>query len=182
MTGNLLEQLEDACGIVGIQVAGRFVGQEKGGTVDERAGDGGALHLATAHLVRKGMGAFGESDEVEHFRRPRASVACAVAAKEQRKFDVLDRGHGRQEIEKLKDDAEAFAPVDGERGIIGPVQGEVHDKDFAGGGLIEAAEQIEEGAFAAAARPGHRTERERLDGQRDVTKGVHFAGGGGIKA
>lgn len=182
LTGNLLEQLEDVCGVVRVEVTGGFVGQQQGGTVHQRAGDGGALHLAAAELVGKGAGAFREADQVEQLRRPHAGFADAVAAEEQGQFDIFDRGHGGEEIEKLEDDAEAFAAVSGEGGVIRAVEGETVDEDFARGGLIESAEQVEQSAFAAAAGSGHGAEGERFDFQRDVTEGVHFAGGGGIKA
>lgn len=61
------------------------------------------------------------------------------------------------------------------------MEGEAIHEDFAGCGLIESAQQVKQGAFAAAAGSGHGAEGERFDFQRHVTEGVHFAGGGGIK-
>jgi 23S rRNA pseudouridine1911/1915/1917 synthase len=177
-----LEEFEDAGGVVRVEVAGGFVGQQEGGAVDEGAGDGGALHLAAAHLVGEGFGAGGEADEVERLGGTGAGVLGAVAAEEEGKFDIFHGGHGGEEIEKLEDDAEAFATVSSEGGFVGGVERETVDRDVAGGRLVESAEEIEQGAFAAAAGAGHGAERERLDIQRDVAQGVHFAGGRGINA
>ena len=177
-----MEKFQHASGIFRIEVAGRFVGEKKRGTMDQCTGDGGALHFAAAHLMRKSLRARAESDEFEHFGGAGACLAGAVAAQEQGKFDVLHRGHGREQIEKLEDDAEMFAPVGRELCFAGVVQREAVDGDFAGGRLVESAEKIEQRAFAAAARSGHRAERMRRDLQRDVAQGVHFAGRRGINA
>ena len=132
--------------------------------------------------MRKSIGARGEPDQFEHFPGAHTCFAGAIAAEEQGKFDVFRCGHGREQIEKLEDDAEVFAPVGGELCFAGMVQGESVDRDFAGRRLVESAEQIEQGAFAAAARSGHRAERMRRDFQRDIAQGVHFAGRRGINA
>ena len=177
-----MEQFEDARGVVRIEVSGGFVGEEEGRPVDQGPGDGGALHFAAAHLVREGAGARGESDQVEHFRGAGAGLAGALAAEEEGQFDVLQGGHGRKEIEELEDDAEMLAAVSGKGGIIGSVQGESVDGDFAGGRLIESAEQIEQRAFPAAARSGHGDKFGGRDFQAHIAQGVHFAAGRGIKA
>ena len=182
MGGNLLEQFQDAGGVVRIEVAGRFIGQEEGRPVDQGPGDGGALHFAPAHLMGEGAGPGGEADQVEHFRSAGAGLAGAFAAEEKGQFDVLHGGHGRKEIEELEDDAEMLAAVSGKGGIIGSVQGESVDGDFAGGRLIESAEQIEQRAFPAAARSGHGDEFGGGDFQAHIAQGVHFAGGRGINA
>ena len=150
--------------------------------MDEGAGDGGALHFTTAHLVGEGAGAIGKVDKGEHFAGAGAGVLGAVAAEEEGELDVLHGGHGGEEIEKLEDDAELFAAVGGQGGFVGGVQREFVHGDFAGGGLVESAEEIEQGAFAAAAGTGHGAEGAGFDFQRHVAQGVHFAGGRGINA
>lgn len=153
-----MEEFEDAGGVVRIEVASGFVGQEEGGAVHEGAGDGGALHLAAAHLVGEGAGAGSEADEVEHLGGTGAGVLGAVAAQKEGELDIFQGGHGGQEVEKLEDDAEAFAAVGGEGGFVGAVEREAVDRDLAAGRLVKSAEQVEQGAFAAAAGAGHGTE------------------------
>ncbi len=175
-----MEKFEDARGVVRVEVAGRFVGQQKRGLMDQRPGHGGALHFAAAHLVREGMGARGEPDQIEHLAGAGAGLFGPVAAQEQRKLDVFHRGHGRQKVEELENNAEPLAPVSGEFGFTGGVQGHAIDRDFAGRGLVESAQQVEQRALAAAAGSGHRAERMRGDFQRNVAQGVHFPGRRGI--
>ncbi len=175
-----MEQFEDAGGVVRIEVAGGFVGQEEGGAVDQRPGDGRTLHFAAAHLMGESGGPRGQADQIEHFRGPGAGLAGFFPAEEEGQLDILHGGHGREEIEKLEDDAEAFAAVGGEGGIVGSVQGEAVDGDLAGGRLVESAEQVEQRALPAAARSGHGDEFGRFDLQAQVAQGVHFAGGRGI--
>ena len=150
--------------------------------MDQGSGDGGALHFAAAHLVRKSGGPGGEADEIEHFRGAGAGLARVLAAEEEGKFDILRRGHGGEEIEKLEDNPQAFAAVGREGGIAGPVQGESIDRDFSRGRLVESAEQIEQSAFAATAGSGHGDKFGGRDLQGDLAQGVHFAGGRGINA
>ncbi len=44
----VVEQVKDLLAAVRIECAGRLVGQQQGGTIDEGAGDGHALALAAA--------------------------------------------------------------------------------------------------------------------------------------
>ena len=177
-----MEKLEDARSIVRVEVAGRFIGQDERRAMDQRTGHGGALHFSPAQLVREGVGPRGQSDQFEHFPGAGAGLLGAVATQQEGKFDVFHRGHGGEEVEKLEDDAEALAAVGGKLGFPGPVECKSFDRDLAGGRLVEPAKEVEEGAFAAAARSGHRAERMRCDLERDVAQGVHFAGGRGINA
>ena len=149
--------------------------------MDQGAGHGGALHLASAHLVGKGIGSRGQPDQVEHLAGTHPGLLGPVAAQEERELDILHGGHGREEVEKLEDDAQTFAAVGGQRVFIRGVQGESVDRDLTGGGLIESAEQVEQGAFAAAAWSGHRAKGMRGNFQRNIAQGVHFPAGRGIK-
>ena len=177
-----MEKLEDARGVVRVEIAGRFVGEQKRRAVNQRAGHGGALHFASAHLVREGRGARGEADQSEHFGGASAGLLRPGAAEEKREFDVFHRRHRGEQVEKLENDAEAFAAVGGEFRFAGCVERETVHGDLACGRLVEAAEEVEERALAATARAGHRAERVRRDFQRHVAQGVHFAGRRGINA
>src|SRR6267154_252133 len=47
LAAGLAEHLEDGVGVFGVEIAGGFVGEDDGGAVDEGAGDGYALLLAS---------------------------------------------------------------------------------------------------------------------------------------
>ena len=102
------------------------------------------------------------------------SLSChRHALQEQRETDVFEHVHRRQEIEELKDKAEPPAPIVRQSGVIGRVQGEAIDHNFARGRMIEAGEQMNERALAAAARSAHRHELIPRDFQRDAVERVH---------
>ena len=132
------------------------------------AGDRRALHFAPAQLVGIVVFAPGKVDEIKSFRHARACLA--LAAQQERQFDVLGDSHGRQQIEKLKNDPEVVAPVTGEFRVPGGVEGNVTYPDFPGVRRVESAEQIEERALAAAAGTGDRGELTEGNLQADVVE------------
>ena len=72
--GDLLEQLHYLHAGLGVKRAGRLVGKEDIGVVDERAGYGDALHLASGHLVRLLVQLVAQPDFFEHFHRSLAPL------------------------------------------------------------------------------------------------------------
>ena len=145
--------------------------------MDKGAGHRGALHFAAAHLVREGARPGGQTGQIEHFHGAQTGFARFFPAQEEREFDVFHRGHGRQQVEKLENHAEPLAAVGGEGRIVSTVEAEAIHRDFSRCRLIESAQQVEQGALAAAARSGHRGEGARGDLQAHVAQGVHFARG-----
>ena len=65
-----VEQVQDDGGRVGVEVAGGFVGQHQGGIVDQRAGDGDPLLLASGEAVGKARSAVGQADTLEQALAP----------------------------------------------------------------------------------------------------------------
>jgi hypothetical protein len=57
--GQLAQQAKDVFAAGGIEIAGRFVGEDERGPMDERAGDGDALLLAAGELAGQCGGARG---------------------------------------------------------------------------------------------------------------------------
>ena len=53
-----------------VEVAGRLVGQQHARPVDQRPGDGGALHLAAGQLARLVLEPMAQADAVEHLAAP----------------------------------------------------------------------------------------------------------------
>src|SRR5205085_1333445 len=81
------------------------------------------------------------------------------AAKVQRNRDVLTAGECRQEIEELKNKPDLVA-ADARQGVVGKAAewGAV-DRDLAAGGMIEAADEVEQRRFWS--RPDYKTRRSR---------------------
>ena len=100
------------------------------------------------------------------------TFAAREAAIKQRELDVLDGAGAGEQIEALKDEAESVATQ--ERTLHGV---EIFDGNavvvvMAGGGRIEAAEEVHEGGLAGAAGAHDGHEFTAPDGQIDATQGL----------
>ena len=60
--------------MLGVEVAGRLVGEDQLGVADQGAGDGDALLLAARELARPVLGAVGDADLVHHRVDARAAL------------------------------------------------------------------------------------------------------------
>ncbi len=169
-------------GVCGVEVAGGFVGEEEGGAVDEGAGDRGALELAAAELVGEVGGAVSDANETEELVGPGTHGAAGGTLEEERKLDVFDDGHRREEVEKLENDPEMVAPVVSQSGFVRGVEGEVTHVDLAGVGVVEPTEEIEEGALPTAAGAGDGDELAVGDGGADVVQCADLGGAGAVGA
>ena len=76
----LAEEREDLGRPLGVQVAGRLVGEDERRAVDERTGDRHPLLLAARQLGRPVVGAVGEADEGECLERGRLAGAPRMPA------------------------------------------------------------------------------------------------------
>ena len=127
---DVAQQLEDAAGRALVEVAGRLVGEEDHGVVDQRPREGDALLLAPRELARVLARLAGQPDLREDPHHPRPDARAARARHLQREGDVLLRRPVVEQLEVLEDDAEAPAqPRDVARRH--PVRGEARDPDVA---------------------------------------------------
>lgn len=154
--GDGLEGVHHMGGVGAVEISGGFISEEETGMTGKGPGEGDALHLPAAELVREMGGAVGEPDKFQHFLHPNPGDPGRIAAEEEGEFNVLAHGHGGQEIEKLKDNSEIKAAMAGQGGVTGVVKGKVADPDFPFVRGIQAAKEIEEGAFPAATGAGDR--------------------------
>src|SRR5690606_3719220 len=145
-----LHQRDGAFAGRGVEISGRLVGEQDPRLVDERARERDALLLAARELRRIMIEPAAQAHALEQRRGPRRDVA--VAAQLERHLYVLERGQRRQELERLKDEADVIAPetgplVLGQRREIGAV-----DRDRAAARRVEAREEPEKRCLAAARR------------------------------
>jgi hypothetical protein len=161
--GDLLEDIGDEFGVSAIEVSGGFVGEEDGGFVGECAGDGDALLFAAGEAIGFAFEFVGEAKIFEEVcGAVHGEGAFEPGEFEHWECDVFLGGEFLEEVMELEDEADFLVAEDGEfdvaeGGGIGTV-----DEDAAGwfeglavvvvlGGSIEAAEEVEEGAFTGAA-------------------------------
>src|SRR5216683_8355498 len=97
-------------------------------------------------------------------------------------FDVAHGGEGGEKVEALEDEADLGAAHFGAFGVgefgeVGAV-----DQDRAGGGVGEAAEDVEEGGFSGARGADDGDELAGSDGEVDAAEGgdLEFAGAVGL--
>src|ERR1700733_3089586 len=100
----LLKQGDDLVAGVLVEVAGRLVGEQHLGLLDQRAGDRDALLLAAGQLGREVPGPVGEPDRGERLGRARLARRVADPERYQRRLDVLLRRQRRYQVERLEDE------------------------------------------------------------------------------
>src|ERR1035437_4741207 len=105
------QRLHDFVRIAGVEVAGRFVGEQQAGRVDQGARDRHPLLLAARELARGVALAVAQAEQLERRTRPldtRAGTRWPGGGVEQRQRNVLERAGAGQKIEALEDEAQAL--------------------------------------------------------------------------
>lgn len=110
--GHTPQQLHDDLGRDGIKVAHRLVGQQQSGLVDERPGDGDALHLTAGELVGEPIAIAVEVDPGKTLKRSGARIRGSSQL--ERQLDIFRRREGGKELEELEDEADLEAPNAGQ--------------------------------------------------------------------
>ena len=111
---HLVEDLQDLEARLGVEVAGRLVGQDQRRAVHDRARDGGALALAARQLGRPVLRALGEADLAQRLERALLALAAADPGVEQRQLDVAQQRGLRQQVEGLEDEADLLVADGGQ--------------------------------------------------------------------
>ena len=104
--------------------------------------------------------------------RAREVTSGPAPASSARQQDVLFRGQGRDQLERLKNKPNFAAPnlghpVFGKSGDIFAIQ-----QQLAAGGIIQSREQAEQRAFAASRRPHDRDELAPRNGEIDAAQNL----------
>src|SRR5258708_2919099 len=110
------------------------------------------------------------------------AMATRCCSPPKREFDVFLEGHAREKVEGLKDHADGVAAVAGE--IEGGKRGDVPavSEDGAGGGAVEAGDEIEERGFAGAGRAEEGEEFVVGDGEGEFVDGADGSFAHGVVA
>ena len=135
----ITEDFEDDFFVGFVEIAGRLIGEDELGLIDERASDGDALLLASGKLRGEMREAISEPDAPEGFG---GLMLVGHGVEILREHDVFERREIGDEVELLEYEADflrAHAIQLGSRDIGDVVSIE---PDFAAAGTIEAADQI----------------------------------------
>ena len=109
--GYLLEDLHDLHGGVGVQGAGRLVGQKDIRVVHQGAGDGHALHLAAGHLVGLFVQLIPQAHLFQGLFGSRLPLRRGYAREGQGQLHVGEHGLVRDQVIGLKNEADGVVAV-----------------------------------------------------------------------
>src|SRR4051794_14533317 len=145
------EQVDDRVAGLVVEVAGRLVGNENRRVRRDRPSNGDALLLAARKLRRIMVQPLAQA----HSRKLALGSRKGVlgVGKLERQGDVLERRHGRHEMEGLEHDADAPAAKARERVLVEAAEIRAVDDDAARTGALEAGHQHQERRFPRARRP-----------------------------
>ena len=174
----ITNQRENIFAGVGVEVAGRFVGEQNRRVNRERAGDGDALALAARQFFWQVRHPVAELDQRQQLGGAFVHLRARPASQVEREPDVLKTRQGRQEIEELKNEPDLVAPDPRELVVREAGQRLAVDAHLARGRTVEAAHKIEQRRLARARGADDRHHLAARDGQRDVLERGHltFAG------
>src|SRR5215218_215692 len=170
---NAHQQLEHLLATARVEIAGRLVRQHEPRLVRERPCDRDALALAAGQARRNMVQAMPEADALEPRRHlaPRGRERHAVG--EQLDGRVVDRRDARQQVERLRYEADVAALVDG--GLLIRQRAEVAaaEADGAPAGSDQTGRQQQQCRLARAARAVERDNLARSDRERHAVDGAH---------
>jgi sphingomyelin phosphodiesterase acid-like 3 len=172
-----VEEGQDLALVLAVEVAGGLVGEDQGRLVGQGPGDGHPLPFSHGKAARPMGLAMGQAHLGEEAGGPLGSLGAGPGGLEHRDLDVLQRGQGGDQVEGLEDEADAQGPE--------PIQ--VHRRercpakaDLAAVGAVQAAQDVQECALAAAAGAGDGHEFALGDLQVDASEGMDVAVGVGL--
>ena len=139
--------------VVGVEIAGGFVGDQQPGAVRQRAGDSGALHLAARHLLRVVTQPVLDADTRGEIGGAAIGIRSRYTGEQAGEGDVVADRERWQQIEELENEADPVAPdarqlVVGQRRQVAAFEG-----DRAARRTIHRAAEMEQRRLAATRRP-----------------------------
>src|SRR6266508_68631 len=146
----LVQQLHNLIGHVGVEVAGRLISPHDRGPGRQRPRDRDPLLLTPGQLVGPVAGAGAEPDPLQHLHRPPARLAGWGAAKQQRQLHVLGGGEDRDQVERLEDEAHRLGPVGRAGGVRHPEQVLAVEQHPAAVDVVQAGQAVQQRGLTGA--------------------------------
>ena len=160
-----------AAGHVGIDIAGRLVGDEQFGPVDDGAGDRDPLLLPARQGRRTGARPVGQSDPGQHLANRSLDLFFAGAGDPQRKRDIVEGRQVADQAEVLEHHADSAA--EGRQSVaLRPAQLRAEQVDPPSGRALCEVEKPEQRGLARAGRAGE--EIEAAAAKLEVEVAQHF--------
>ena len=146
----LVEKIHHGAAGLGVQRAGRLVGEQQRGITGHCPGDRNPLFLSAGQLVGLVLGAIPHPHHLQQFPRPRGPPAGGNTGIEQRQLDVLLCVGAADQVEGLKDKADLPVADCRELAVAGPLDIHPVQQVAAAGGPVQRPDDIHNGGFAAA--------------------------------
>ena len=166
VAAELLQDLHDLNGGLRVEGARGLVGEDDLGVVDDRAGDGHALHLSARKLVGLFVEVVAQAHTAQGLLRAGAALGLGCAREQKRHLDVGDHALVRDEVVALEDEAHAVVAIGVPVLVAVAFGGAPVDDEVARGVLVQAADDVEQRRLAAARLPQHA--HELAVAERDV--------------
>ncbi|MBA7647584.1 hypothetical protein ES703_55357 [subsurface metagenome] len=165
------QEAHDVVGILGVQVGGRFVGDNELRFLDDSPGDGHPLALAAAQLRRPGFHLIHEIHPFQGLIHRLLSLSGGHPCKQQRELHVLENVVHRQQVEGLENEPDPQPTEVRQLPVVLPAQGHVQHRDRALRRGIQPADNIEQGGLAGAGGPHQSGEFAHRHVHGDVSQG-----------
>ncbi len=144
--------------MLGVEVAGRLVGEDQLGLGDEGAGDRDALLLAARELAGAMARAMGDADLVHHLVDTALALGGGDVVVEQGQLDILAHRQLVDQVEALEDEADVGLAHVGELALREAGDLLSVEQVRTARRAVEHADHVEQGRFAAARRAHDRDE------------------------
>ena len=145
-----VEHVENRTPGLAVQIAGRFVCHQDRGVGDQGSRDRHALLLASGELVRAMIEPVGKAHQLKLGDGEFMSLGSGHALVEEWDLDVLDDGEFADQVERLEHESDATSPGAAQGGVIEGCHVEPLEAIAPGSRAIEAAQNVHQGALAAA--------------------------------
>ena len=160
---DILHEPQDFHGCLVVERAGGLVAQQQARIFDECTADGAALLLAARDLARELVAVL-----VKTQRTQQVVDIERVFGQVRRDLDVLLDGEVGHQVVELEDKAQLTASVFAQvSGLEHREVAAVH-QNRAGIGILQAADQVEEGRLTRARGPQHDADLAAVDGRVDA--------------
>src|SRR5688572_22017742 len=146
LVGDGAQEEQQVRALLGLEPAGRLVGEQDGRAADQRAREGGALALGGRQVAGHLVPPLAEPDAVEEGVDRLGLVR--TARDQQRQRHVLAHGDGREDGGPGEEKADPVAPQAGELDVVELGQLAAVECHSSGSGTVEARQEMEEGSLA----------------------------------
>ena len=160
--------------VLGVEVTGGLVGEDELGVGDDGAGDGYPLLLTSGELLGEVGGAVGDVHALEDVVDHLLALRGLDLHVDEGQLHVLEDVQFVYEVEALEYEADVAFAVLGALFLFQRAYFLAEELVLARGGVVEEAEDVEEGGFAAAGGAHNGYELTLLDVEGDVVEGYGF--------